>query len=132
MKINEPGKLGSFLSGILSPRAATSRALQTPLPHPGMRGFLLINNLTPIAMRFEPTINTGHLLTLVTLVVGIFGAYGMMDKRVAVVETTQVAQVLTDRRQDEAIADMKRTTREDLKEINSKLDRLLVVAQNRH
>lgn len=81
-------------------------------------------------MRFDPTFNPGHILTAIALAVGGFGAYGMLDKRIAVQEANQTAQVATDRRQDETIADMKRTTREDLKEINSKLDRLLMAAQS--
>lgn len=82
-----------------------------------------------MAMRFDPTINLGHVLTFCSLIVGGSAAYGMMDKRVAVLEEAKATQVTVDRRQDADLADAKRTTREDLKEISSKLDRLLLAAQ---
>jgi hypothetical protein len=81
-------------------------------------------------MRFDPTINLGHCLTFAGFMVAGFGAYGALDKRVTVVETTQTSQVSIDHRQDEDRADMKRSSREDIKEINGKLDKILFAAQN--
>lgn len=81
-------------------------------------------------MRFDPSFNAGNVLTAISMVVAVCGSYGMLDRRLAVQEANQAAQVATDRRQDDTISDMKRTTREDLKEINSKLDRLLMAAQS--
>lgn len=80
-------------------------------------------------MKFDNTVSMGNVLTFIGFIVAGFGAYGAMDKRVAVLEESRINQVQIDRRQDQDSADMKRTNREDFKEINSKLDRLLVVAQ---
>lgn len=80
-------------------------------------------------MRFDPTINLGHVLTFAGFMVAGFGAYGVMDKRLAIVEQGFVTQAAIDRRQDEDRAEMKRSNREDFKEINAKLDRLLMAAQ---
>ena len=81
-------------------------------------------------MKFDNTITMGNVLTFIGLLGTVFGFYGVMDKRVAVIEEWRTNQVQVDRRQDQDSADMKRTNREDFKEINSKLDRLLVVAQS--
>jgi hypothetical protein len=79
-------------------------------------------------MRFDPTINLGHVLTFAGFIVAGFGAYSALDKRVVVLEEQRFAQAAVDRRQDDERSEMKRTNREDFKEINSKLDRLLLVA----
>jgi low affinity Fe/Cu permease len=82
-----------------------------------------------MTMRFDPTINLGHVLTFAGFMVSGFAAYGVMDKRVAVLEESRANQVTIDRRQDEDRAEMRRSNREDFKEINSKLDRILIAAQ---
>jgi hypothetical protein len=80
-------------------------------------------------MRFDPTVNLGHILTFAGFMVSGFVAYGVMDKRVTVLEEARIAQSAIDRKQDEDRADMKRTNREDFKEINGKLDKILMAAQ---
>lgn len=82
-----------------------------------------------MAMRFDPTINLGHVLTFAGFMVTGFAAYGVVDKRVAVLEEARVSQVQIDRRQDDVTAEQKRTNREDFRDINSKLDRLLIEVQ---
>lgn len=82
-----------------------------------------------MAMRFDPTINLGHVLTFAGFMVAGFSAYGVIDKRVAVIEINQANQTLIDRRQDEDRAEMRRSNREDFKEINGKLDKILMAAQ---
>lgn len=82
-----------------------------------------------MAMRFDPTINLGHVLTFAGFMVTGFAAYGVVDKRVAVLEEARISQVQVDRRQDDGTSEMKRTNREDFKDINYKLDRLLIEVQ---
>lgn len=82
-----------------------------------------------MAMRFDPTINLGHVLTFAGFMIAGFSAYGVLDKRVAVIEVNQSNQALIDRRQDEDRAEMRRSNREDFKEINGKLDKILMAAQ---
>lgn len=85
-----------------------------------------------MAMRFDPTINLGHVLTFAGFMVTGFAAYGVVDKRVAVLEEARISQVQIDRRQDDVTAEQKRTNREDFRDINSKLDRLLVEVQRKN
>lgn len=75
--------------------------------------------------RFDSTINPSHILTVIALMGAVAASYSALDKRLAVVEDNRPAQAAIDRRQDDELADMKRNTREDLKSINDKLDRLL-------
>lgn len=79
--------------------------------------------------RFDSTINPTHILTVLTLLAAVATSYSALDKRLAVVEDNRPAQAAIDKRQDEELSDMKRNTREDLKEINTKLDKLLLAAQ---
>ena len=76
-------------------------------------------------IRFDSTINLGHILTFIGFIVAGFVAWSTVDKRVVVLEEARTMQVRVDARQDAAIEENKRIDREDLKEINSKLDRLI-------
>lgn len=82
-----------------------------------------------MAVKFDPSVNLGHVLTFVGFLLAGFTAYGVMDKRVAVLEEARVAQVQLDRRQDEDRTDIKRNNREDIRQINEKLDKLIMAAQ---
>lgn len=82
-----------------------------------------------MAVKFDPSVNLGHVLTFVGFLLTGFTAYGVMDKRVAVLEEARVSQAQLDRRQDEDRTDMKRNSREDIRQINEKLDKLLMAAQ---
>jgi methyl-accepting chemotaxis protein len=37
-------------------------------------------------LRFDPTINAGHILTFVAMVVGLMTSYSLLDKRLGVLE----------------------------------------------
>lgn len=76
-------------------------------------------------IRFDGTINLGHLLTFVGFMFAGAGMYTSMDKRVVVLETARTSQQLTDIRRDTDMSELKRTVREDLQVISSKLDRLI-------
>lgn len=76
-------------------------------------------------IRFDGTINLGHVLTFVGFIATGAGMWMAMDKRVAVLEEVRVTQRMIDNRQDTELAESKRTVREDLKEISNKLDRLI-------
>ena len=76
-------------------------------------------------IRFDGTINLGHLLTVATFLgAGVVG-WNAMDKRVVILEEARLVQRQIDRRQDEEFTDYKRTIREDMKEILRKVDILL-------
>lgn len=80
-------------------------------------------------IRFDGTINLGHILTVVTFVAAGVAGWSTMDKRVMVLEEARLVQQQVDKRQDEDRADIKRTVREDMKEIIRKVD-ILVERRN--
>lgn len=74
--------------------------------------------------KFEPTINLGHVISLISFLLAGLGAWQALDKRLVVVEQMQLNQVNTDKRQDAQLDETKKIVREDLKEISGKLDRI--------
>ena len=84
-----------------------------------------------MAVRFDPTVNLGHILTFVGFIIAGLGAYGIVDKRVSILEEARHVQTSIDRKQDDERSDMKQDIRDDIKGINAKLDRLLQVQQVR-
>jgi hypothetical protein len=76
-------------------------------------------------IRFDGTINLGHIISAITVLMGIMAGWAMMDKRVVVLEEARLMQAQIDKRQDETLSDMRRMMREDMRDVNNKLDRLL-------
>lgn len=80
-------------------------------------------------IRFDGTINLGHVLTMLTFIgAGVIG-WNAMDKRITVLEEARMVQQQIDKRQDEDRSEMKKTVREDMKEIIRKVD-ILVERRN--
>lgn len=86
--------------------------------------------------KFEPTVNLGHILTFIGFMIGGFSAWVNLNSRIAILEeakSMQVqlisqqksAQAAVDQRQDVLIETTSKIQREDNKEINAKLDRLI-------
>lgn len=76
-------------------------------------------------IRFDATINLGHVLTFLGFIATGLSMWQAMDKRVTILEETRTLQGVIDHKQDNELMDTKKTVREDLKEINAKLDRLI-------
>lgn len=76
-------------------------------------------------VKFDATINLGHILTFAGFLVTIASFWQSLDKRVVVLEEARTVQRGTDTRQDVDLNDSKKAVREDLKEISAKLDRLI-------
>ncbi|MFZ6655946.1 hypothetical protein [Undibacterium sp. TJN19] len=76
-------------------------------------------------VKFDGTINLGHLLTFLGFIVTGATAWMTLNTRVIVLEEARTTQHQIDLRQDTAIDNNQKTVREDLKEINQKLDRLI-------
>lgn len=76
-------------------------------------------------IRFDGTINLGHLLTVATFIGAGMVGWNAMDKRVTVLEEARFLQKQIDQRQDEDRSEMKKSVREDLRVIADKLDRLI-------
>ena len=75
-------------------------------------------------VRFDPTINAGHLLTFVGFLVTIFIGWTNLDKRVVVLEENKNAQALRDKHQDAIIAGQSAQIRETLSDIKTAIIRL--------
>jgi hypothetical protein len=76
-------------------------------------------------VRFDGTINLGHVITFVALIASGMVTWSTMDKRVTVLEEARLMQTMIDKRQDDDRSEMKKQQREDNREINAKLDRLI-------
>jgi hypothetical protein len=74
---------------------------------------------------FDATINLGHILTFIGFLISGTMMYMSVINRVVVLEEARTVQVQTDHRQDVSIDEGKKIVREDLREINSKLDRII-------
>lgn len=86
-----------------------------------------MSNATNIqrGFRFDPTINLGHILTFIGFLITCAMMYTSIDKRVVVLEEARITQAVVDRRQEEALSESRKTVREDLRSIDTKLDRLI-------
>ena len=80
---------------------------------------------TQRGFRFDPTINLGHILTFIGFLITCAMMYASIDKRVVVLEEARITQAVVDRRQEEALSESRKTVREDLRSIDTKLDRLI-------
>lgn len=85
------------------------------------------NNDSGVVPRFrlDPTVNLGHVLTFVGFIVSGITIWHVMDKRVIILEEARITQSVIDKRQDEGISANTKMMREDLREINNKLDRVI-------
>ena len=69
----------------------------------------------PIAKKrltFDPTINAGHILTFISMVVAVLVSYSLLDKRVGVLEERSNAAIIQS-------ADKQAEQKESLREIKS-------------
>ncbi len=76
-------------------------------------------------IRFDPTVNLGHILTFLGFISLGIGAYQNLDKRVTVVEVRQVAQDRRDDAQDSAMKDSLAAVYASQRRIEDKLDALI-------
>ncbi len=65
-----------------------------------------------MAVKFDPTINLGHILTFAAMVVGVMSSYSLLDKRIGVLEERSSAAL-------SQAADKVSEQKEALKEIKS-------------
>lgn len=79
-------------------------------------------------LRFDPTINAGHVLTFVTTMVAVFIAgvagWNVMDKRVVVLEEAKAYQVKRDDAQDLAIGEKLTDIKEAVREVRRSVEDL--------
>ncbi|MDB5975135.1 MAG: hypothetical protein JWR07_1895 [Nevskia sp.] len=75
-------------------------------------------------LSFDPTINAGHILTFVAMVIGVMSSYALLDKRIGVLEekaTTAVVQA-TDRTLEQK--DALREIKSDIKDLQRSVNEI--------
>lgn len=75
-------------------------------------------------VRFDPTINLGHILTFVGFILSGFLAFQHLDKRVAVLEEERKTQDLIHDYQDKKILDLNQSIQQSLHEIKKSIEKL--------
>lgn len=78
----------------------------------------------PQGVRFDKTINLGHILTFLGFLVTIMVTWTTLDKRVVVLEESRKAQAVLDNAQDNRSAEKFTEIRETLGEIKRSVDRV--------
>lgn len=84
----------------------------------------------------EKSVSLGHIITTLALLMTLIGGYTSISERIAVIENQQASfnarivsmlesQRSIDSKQDGELLEIKRQTREDLRDINRKLDNLI-------
>lgn len=74
-------------------------------------------------LSFDPTVNAGHILTFISLVVAGFAAWSTIDKRLTVLERDALHQQSRDAAQDGAIREKFEQIKESLNELKQELRR---------
>lgn len=75
-------------------------------------------------VRFDPTINLGHVLTFIGFAVAGFTAWSTLDKRITVIEERASFQTQIDRNQDAVLNSNMLVIKESLGEIKSQVTRV--------
>ena len=78
----------------------------------------------PHGVRFDNTINLGHLLTFAGFLITIMVSWTTLDKRVVVLEESRKAQAIMDSAQDLRSAEKFSEIRDTLGEIKRSVDRV--------
>ena len=73
-------------------------------------------------MKFDPTINAGHLLTFAGFIVAGFVGWTTLDKRVVILEQQRISQEHRDASQDSRNNEFKGEIKETLKDIKQTLE----------
>lgn len=75
-------------------------------------------------IRFDPTINAGHILTTFMIMTGVFVGWTELDKRVVKLEEGRKAQEQVDRHQDQMQGQNMQQIRDSLTEIKRSVERV--------
>ena len=75
-------------------------------------------------VKFDPTVNLGHVLTFIGFMSAIFAAWTTLDKRVTVIEERAAFQAQIDRAQDSKLAESMVQIKEALTDIRSNINRI--------
>lgn len=75
-------------------------------------------------VKFDSTINLGHLLTFVGFVLTGFGAWSSIDRRLTVLEESRRVQAQIDANQDERLSQSMSQIKETLSDIRRNLEKV--------
>jgi uncharacterized coiled-coil protein SlyX len=75
-------------------------------------------------VKFDATINLGHVLTFIGFVIAGFTAWSTLDKRLTVIEERATFQAQIDRQQDAKLVESMTSIKEALTDIRSNINRL--------
>lgn len=75
-------------------------------------------------VKFDSTINLGHLLTFVGFVLTGFGAWSTIDRRLTVLEESRRVQAQIDANQDERLSQSMGQIKETLSDIRRNLEKV--------
>ncbi len=75
-------------------------------------------------VKFDSTINLGHLLTFVGFVMTGFGAWATIDRRLTVLEESRRVQAQIDANQDERLSQSMGQIKESLSDIRRNLEKV--------
>jgi hypothetical protein len=73
-------------------------------------------------LKFDPTINAGHLLTFAGFIIAGFAGWTTLDKRVVVLEEQRKSQEVRDNGQDSRSSEKFGEIRETMRDIKQTLD----------
>jgi hypothetical protein len=73
-------------------------------------------------LKFDPTINAGHLLTFAGFIVAGFIGWTTLDKRVVILEQQRISQEYRDNSQDSRNDEFKGEIKDTLKDIKNTLE----------
>lgn len=79
---------------------------------------------SPHGVKFDATINLGHVLTFIGFVIAGFTAWSTLDKRLTVIEERAIFQSQIDRAQDAKLTESMSAIKDSLSEIRSSINRL--------
>ena len=82
------------------------------------------NEPTRGGIRFDATINLGHILTFVGFLVAGFGAWATLDKRLTVIEEHRYLQKQVDMSQDNRATEASLQVRDVLNRLDKQVERL--------
>lgn len=75
-------------------------------------------------IRFDATINLGHVLTFIGFMATAFIGWSAMDKRVVVLEERSLYQARRDEQQEQSAKDLKGEIRDALKDLHNAVEKL--------
>jgi hypothetical protein len=77
-----------------------------------------------LKMKFDSTINLGHLLTFVGFILTGFGAWSTIDRRLTVLEESRRVQAQIDANQDERVNQSMSQIKESLTDIRRNIEKV--------